>query len=202
MAMWQSVPQSFSRSLFSSSTKYIRHVIKEQSLFIFLKIISGLQPLTFILNSHFIFVSLSFPFFPYPSPVPSPSGSNFSISQQTSCCGPHAPWRSKDTLPLHPSVLHSSPSRSSLLLSSDYLMQFCFSSIFTNVWIFLQENKTKILIKRVIFLQSSGCRDRGRSGFGERRSRGSKCSWVIDSRSIHFSLSCILTLSPVKDPHA
>ncbi len=33
IAIWQSVPQSFSRSLFSSSNKYIRHFIKEQSLF-------------------------------------------------------------------------------------------------------------------------------------------------------------------------
>ncbi len=105
IAMWQSVPQSFSRSLFSSSTKYIRHVIKEQALF---TLVYSLSPSSLTLTSS---LSLSLlPFFPYPSPVPSPSGSNFSVSWQTSCCGPYAPQaKTPPCPPFTPLPLVSSP---------------------------------------------------------------------------------------------
>ncbi len=147
IAIWQSVPQSFSRSLFSSSNKYIRHFIKEQSLF---TSVYSLSPSSLTLTSS---LSLS------PSLFSIPFSRSFSVRVKLQrLLADQLLWpictSSKDTPPssIPPPP---PPSRSSLLLSSDYLMQFSISSIFTNVWIFLQENKTKILIKRY-FCRAAG----------------------------------------------
>lgn len=154
MAMWQSVPQSFSRSLFSSSPKYIGHVIKELSLF---TQVYSLSPSSLTLTSS---LSLS-PSLSFRTLLPfllRQGQTSASTGRQTSCCGPHAPCPSphEGAKTLSPSIplsyIHPPPAR----LFSSRLITLCnfASQVFLRTFgYFYRKTRQKYWLRVIFFAE-------------------------------------------------